>query len=78
MDFDFTMWWKRVIARLYEGGIDDLPAAKPVDREAYDAGMAPDQWAWVYYTAGIDEADLEAAATAIAAESDGERRAGGI
>jgi hypothetical protein len=55
MEDDFTHWWQRVIARLYQGGIDELPEAKPVDREAFDAGMASDQWAWVYYTADLEE-----------------------
>jgi hypothetical protein len=76
MELEFTLWWKRVIARLYEGGIDELPDAKQVDHEAFEAGMVPDEWAWVYYTAGLDEADM--AGGDAAPEPDRDRWARGL
>ena len=77
MEFEFTLWWKRVLARLYEGGIDDLPEAKPVDHEAYEAGMVPDEWAWVYYTAYTEDED-DGIGDGVVPEPDGPRWARGI
>jgi hypothetical protein len=52
---EFTRWWNRVIGRLRSNGLEVLPEAKPVDHEAFEAGMEADEWAWVYFHA--DEYD---------------------
>jgi hypothetical protein len=51
---EFTAWWEKVIGRLRSGGFEELPEVKPVDHEAFQAGMESDEWAWAYYTADID------------------------
>jgi hypothetical protein len=52
---DFTEWWDRVITRLRDNDLELLPEPRPVDREAFEAGMESDEWAWVHYHA--DEYD---------------------
>ena len=51
----FEAWWELVITRLRSGGLHPLPAPKPVDRDAFEAGMESDEWAWVYYHADQDD-----------------------
>ena len=48
---EFAAWWEKVIARLRNNGLELLPEAKPVDHDAFDAGMESDEWAWVYFHA---------------------------
>jgi hypothetical protein len=55
---DFNAWWQRVIGRLRNSGLEVLPDAKPVDHEAFDAGMESDEWAWVYFNAYEDDPTL--------------------
>lgn len=51
----FEAWWELVVARLRSGGFRPLPAPKAVDRDAFEAGMESDEWAWVYYHADRDD-----------------------
>lgn len=51
----FEAWWELVINRLRHGGFHPLPTPKPVDHDAFDAGMESDEWAWVYYQADEDD-----------------------
>ena len=52
---EFTAWWEKVITRLRNSGLELLPEPKPVDHEAFDAGMESDEWAWAYFN--VDEYD---------------------
>lgn len=49
--------------RLRHGGYQPLPGPKPVDHDAFDAGMESDEWAWVYYQADEDDSHGEGDAT---------------
>ena len=52
---DFTAWWEQVVARLRHNGFEPLPSPKAVDREACEAGMDPDEWAWIYFHADEEQ-----------------------
>jgi hypothetical protein len=51
---DFATWWDSVVTRLEANDYGQPPEPKPVDHDAFEAGMHSDEWAWAYYHADAE------------------------